>query len=258
METQTLKTYLKIGDNMSLKHKIFTLALALLFLAHAPAMAKEVELRICMVNTNTLYNFKDNDGWHGLDMDIFSQLNLDSHYVFVEADFAVALAMLEQDQCSMLLPSVIVTENLKKRFLTSSTHLPSNLRALTLKESPIEEKIDIEYSTVGVIKGSSAEDYALAELKNATIIALRNKEDLLELLLKGEIETIVGREPDLKKIQKENAALQLLPYILMTEEVAFIFPKKNQELRDIVSSKLTQLQHDGVIEKLYKTWTEEK
>ncbi len=227
--------------------------LAVLILSYATHTCAQ-NLRICIVNDNIPYSFKEQGLWQGFDVEVFNKLNLPNKYEMVEAEFAVALAMLEQNKCNMLLPSIKVTDNIKERFLVSAPHLVSNLRALVLKDSPLENKSDLEGGIVGVLKGDTAEAYALLEFTGATIIALYEEEELVQLLLDGEIESILGNVTLLRKLQKQNASLELLKPVLKNEQFAFIFPKNEETLRNQVNAQVKALQNNGAMSQLYEKW----
>ncbi len=232
-----------------------TLLLCILFTS-TPSLAQEV-LNICIVNNKAPYSFKEKGKWYGFDVDIFNRLTLPTKHQFVETDFAVALAMLEQGQCSMLIPSVKVTEDIHKRFLTTTPHLHSDLRALVLKDSHIQSVPDLEYCTLGVLKDSTAEDFVFEEMKDSTILALTSEDEIIKLLLTGEIEAMVGSKQLLQKSAKKHPELKMLEYQLKNEQISFIFSKKNATLRDIVNAQLLRLQSDGVLSHFYQKWIEE-
>ncbi len=210
--------------------------------------------RVCIVNDNIPYSFKEQGQWHGFDVEVFHKLNLSSKFEMIEAEFAVALAMLEQNKCNMLLPSIKITDEIKERFLVATPHLVSNLRALVLKDSPLQSKSDLEAGIIGVIKGDTAEDYALQEFTSATIIALNEEDELIELLMNGDIESIIGNFTYLRKLQKQSLTLELLKPVLKHEQFAFIFPKNSEDLRNQVSQQVIELQNNGGMSQLYEKW----
>ncbi len=233
---------------------------ATLFLTLAPLPSYATpQLRVCLPEENAPYAFVDDEGIRrGFDMDILDALQLPYDVEFIPQEFATALAMLDNDTCQMLLSSHMITPTMKKRFLFSSPHLQSNLHALVLEQSPLESNDDLHYSIVGVLKGSSAEKFAFTKLTDSTIIALTREEDLISLLLNGEIETVLGDRTFLQKVQNEHEDLHLLEPQLKEQLFGYIFSKKHLTLRDEVNEKIKHLEQAGVLTKIYEQWFEQK
>ncbi len=216
-------------------------------------------LKVCVVDNHPPYMFFDStQKRHGFDMDMFKALNLPYHSEFTSTDMATGLAMLDQNSCQMLLMSMSVTPQLEERYFFSRPHLQSNIKALVLKESPLQNVEALSFSILGVLRGSTAEKFAFEELKDSTIIALRHKKDLFDLLLNGEIEALLGDELNLRPLIEHYDEIHTLKEPLKVQHFAYAFSKKSQEMSQEVSERLEQMQQDMILSKLYDKWFAKK
>ncbi len=240
---------------MKIFHKALFLAF---FLVLYPLSCHALStLRVCLPDDNIPYSFMDDEGIrHGFDLDIMKAMELPYDIEFVPEDYATALAMLDNGSCHMLLSSRMITPALKKRFLLSYPHLQSNLHALVLDQSHLKDNDGLQYSLVGVIKGSSAEKYAFKKLINSTIIALTQKNILVSLLLQGEIEALIGDKTFLLLVQNSHKHLQMLEPYLEEQNFGYIFSKKNEALQQEVSNAVKKLEDEGILAEIYSQWFE--
>ncbi len=234
--------------------KICLLLLCLFAFSVRPSFAEGV-LPICVPEDNPPYAFVDDDGVRrGFDIAVLEAMQLPYSLVFIPADYATSLVMLEEGTCRMLLSSRMITSPLKARFIASAPHLEADLHALVLQHSPLDENEDLSSSIVGVLKGSDAEKYAFSVLKNSTIIALKNENSLVHLLFNGEIEAILGNELLLKTIMQNFENMQILEPPIKEQDYCYIFSKREHELRDVVNEKVQQLEAKGTLDTLYVQW----
>ncbi len=236
----------------------FVIILILGFLFQSVCVyAQNVEqtLKVCVLEDDPPYTFKDKNGqWQGYDIDILHAFNLPYDIQFIGTDFATSLAMLNSEQCNMFLASVPMTQKYKDRFLVSYPHVTSNLHFMVQKDSPIDSVEKLQYIIIGVLKGSSAEDYALKHLTNSTLIALRHESKLVELLYEGEIDVLIGDRPKLHEIQAMFSDLEIIEPPLKEEQCSFVFSQKSDALRDIINSKIIEIEDEGILLSLYDKW----
>ncbi len=212
-------------------------------------------LQLCVVDNSPPYVFFDSTHKrHGFDMDVLEALELPYHLEFTSTDMATGLAMLDQNSCQMLLLSTLITPELEERYFISRSHLQSNIKALVLKESPLQNVEALSFSILGVLRGSSAEKFAFEELKDSTIIALKHKKTLFDLLLSGNVEALLGDELNLRPLEEHYKQIHLLKESLQVLHYGYVFSKENEALSAEVSARLEQIQQSMALTKLYDKW----
>ncbi len=211
---------------------------------------------ICIPQDNPPFAFTDaNDGQlKGLDIDILAAIQLDVDYNTHQRDFASSLAGLSNTECDMVLSNVIINEKRQQRFLFSKPLLKSGLYAAVLQESPINDINTLQYSIIGVLKGSVAEEYAFSQLKGSIIYALRDNSNIISMLNEGAVEAILDSLPILQTLQKSNPQVRILEPSLQEEQFAYAFAKEHADLRDKFDLVLSRLQEDGSLARIYEKW----
>ncbi len=234
---------------------------------NAPQMASKApvehstkgSLRLCVLDNNPPYMFFDSEEKrHGFDMDVLEAMNLPYTYEFISTDVATGLVMLNTKTCDILLSSTLIKPKLEKRFLFSNPHLQSDLYALVLKESPLQDTETLSSSIVGVVKGTSAEKYAFEELSESTIIALKTDSEVFSLLRQGEVEALIGHAVNLQPLVDHYDDVVMLQPALQKQYFAFIFSKENNVLRDEVNVALDKIRYDEILFDLYNKWFSKK
>ncbi len=238
------------------KHVVIFCALAILCL-NTLAFAEQPgqTLRVCILEDDPPYTFQDKKGqWQGFDVDILHAFELPYTIEFIGTGFATSLAMLDREQCSMFLASVPLNEERKKRFLYSYPHVTSNLHMMVREDSPFSTAEQLQFAIIGVLKGSTAESYALENFTSSTIIALRHESALVNLLYEGEIDVLLGDRPKLHELQGVFPNLQIIEPPLKEEQCVFFFSKKSTELRDMINQKIIEIEDSGILLRLYDIW----
>ncbi len=208
---------------------------------------------ICVPIDNAPFAFIEDDKLQGFDIDLLNSLQLDVEVEILQRDFASSIAGLGNAECDMILSNVTINEDRSKRFLFAEPHIESGLYAAVLKDSPITDIDTLQYSIVGVLKGSVGEEYAFYQFKGGVIYALRDNANILEMLIDGTIEAILESLPRLQQLQKTNN-IRILEQSLFEESFAYAFAKKHEKLRDKVNIALQNLQDNGTIDTIYKKW----
>ncbi len=211
-------------------------------------------LNICVPIDNAPFAFVDDDEkLQGFDIDMLNGMQLKSKLNLIQRDFASSMAGLGNAECDMVLSNVTVNERREQRILFSNPHIKSGVYAAVFDESPINDVETLQYSVVGVLKGSIAEEYAFNQFKGGVIYALRDNVNIIELLDNGTIEAILDSLPRLQQLKKTHK-IRILDQSLFEEHIAYAIAKKHPLLLAEVNSALEKMQNDGTITEIYEKW----
>ena len=126
-------------------------------------------------------------------------------------------------------------------------------------ESAILSITDLANKKVGVIKGSTAEDYALAfESDSGKMILERfaNLHEMLEALSFGKLDAVLSDDIPAKMQVRKNSSLRILDVSLKEESYAGIVAKGNWGLLDSVNIALIQMRATGVYDSIVQSYCE--
>ncbi len=199
--------------------------------------------------------YKENGEKAGYSLELLDALNLPYTIELTTPDFATSMAGLTSGHCSLVLAPILTSTTKRSTHYTlSQPIMPANLHALVLHDSPINDISDLQYSIIGVLKNNSAEKFAFKEYKGSTIFALNREKELVNLLLLGEIEVIIGTKPFLDYLSSNHEQLRILDKHLYSQKYAYALTLQQEFLQQTFNKNLQQLQDNGTLEKLYAKW----
>ncbi len=235
--------------------KFMRLLLLLLVLLPNFAFAS-TNITICIPENNPPFAFVGDDHkLQGFDIDMLEKMQLPYTLQLHIDDFPSSLAGLQDEKCQMVLSDITINEDRKNSFLFTNPHINTGLYAAVLSDSPITSTESIEYSNMGVVKGSMAETFAFSQFRGGVIYALRNYTELMSMLEHGTIETIIDNLPQLQHIIKNNSEkIRILEPYIYEEQLAYAVTKSRPDLHDIINISLERMQNDGSIDKIYEKW----
>ncbi len=227
-----------------------------LFLLFMPTMVLATEsINICIPQDNAPFAFVDEDEkLKGFDIDMLEIMQLPYEVKLHPTELATSFAALGSGECDMILSNLTMNNDRKQRYLFSEPHLTTGLYAAVLKNSPIEDTNNLQYSIIGVTKGTVGEDYAIKHFKGSVIYALRDQQNLVKMLNEGRIEAMVDSLPLLQILAQTNNNIHILDSSLMEDRCAYAFSKERADLRNIVSDIIKKMKEDGSIAGLYAKW----
>ena len=127
-------------------------------------------------------------------------------------------------------------------------------------ESPENEVFavsDLAHKKVGVIKGTTAEAYAM-ELGNGSMDmkfeSYPSLKDMVEPLLQGELDAILSDDVPAKVLVDSDPSLRILDEALKEESYAGVIAKEKWGLLDSVNVALIQMRATGVYDSIVKSY----
>jgi len=115
--------------------------------------------------------------------------------------------------------------------------------------------IDLVTARIGVVTGTTGEDYARQELPEATVLGFSNVMEAVSALKANKLDAIITVDVTAVNIAKENTDLQALSdYRLTSEPICIAVAKENPRLLSEIDDTITQLKADGTIADMEKRW----
>lgn len=215
-------------------------------------------MNLCVVENNPPFAFRGNDSeLQGFNVDMWNAMNIPYAFSYRHPDFPTALAALEGGYCSMVLTNISITPERMQRFALSEPYLRSGLAVLVRgAEINIKNLTDLNDKTIAVLKGSTAETFAMNILKSGELLALNSKSELYTALLEHNADAVIGDLPIMQHfVSGEGRGFaRILDVPVSPQLYAYGFSRGMEHVRDSVNAAIARLQNDGTIAQLYQKW----
>lgn len=177
----------------------YCLYLFFIFAFHSPlVLAKKSELKVAVFIEPPFVDFVE-DQFVGRNIEIVKLLSKSLNFtpVFIRCPFARCLTMVKQGQADMILGLKKLAEREKDLVFLNPPlrvqHDPLRFFTLTSKKTVINSFDDLTNLAVGALRGASYFDL-FDKNKVITKVELTSREQLVNMLLRGRIDTFLERE----------------------------------------------------------------
>jgi polar amino acid transport system substrate-binding protein len=176
----------------------------------------------------------------------------------VEADQQISALMSGKTDIIMSGMSITRARSIRVNF--ADHYLKSGLVAMMLIENAEKynsiEDVMHEYSTAGVVAGTTSDVFVRKNFKNVlNIVALQGADDAPAALNRRSIDIFVHDAPSIMwQVSKNEADLTALWEPLNEEKLAWGVRRDNQELSVQVNSILSKWKKDGTLNRILLKW----
>ncbi len=238
---------------------IFSLFIAVIFSCQVQA-AYRGELRIATYIEEPFSYIKNNE-LVGENIEIAKLLakSINLEPIFIHCPFARCLAMVKHGQADMIFGLRKFPEReIHLTFLSPAymiQHYPLRFFTLKTSQQTINQFSDLTKLTVGILRGATYFD-EFDHNRNIKKVALTSREQLVNMLLKGRIDTFLEREESIKPLVSQNDyknKLVLANYQYDRASASYIAISKHSKIQSYskkLSDNLAQLIQDGSLKKV--------
>ena len=125
------------------------------------------------------------------------------------------------------------------------------------KENTVHSVDDLKNKTIGVQLGTTGDIFA-EDIEGATIERYNRGADAVQALKQGKIDAVIIDNEPAKVFVEKNEGLQILEEEFAVEEYAIAIKKGNTELTDAINGALAELESEGTLDSIEKTWIGEE
>lgn len=141
----------------------------------------------------------------------------------------------------------------------SHTFFTTGARLLTLKSFPVEKNADLWKKRVAVSKGTTAETLVnqLKAEQNLDVVTVGTDPEGVELVEKGRVDAFAQDDILLYGLvagSRMKDQLRVTGRFMSVEPYAFMLPKDDLPLREIVDRTLLSLMTSGELQQIYRKW----
>ncbi len=205
------------------------------------------------------YEFLDTDGiYKGFNVDLLKAISLVTgmEFEFIPMKWEDAYYSIERGQADII-QGMKESDDRRTRFSFTDSLL-LNSQSIFVKSSyrSINNNSDLTGKTVSILK----EDIVYVELsmiKDITIVQYDTIEQVVEALLDGDVDAMVGNTLTVNYICKENNwidQIKIVGQTLNEQKYSMAVSKNNQKLLKKLNAGLDEIQNNGMYDTLHRKW----
>ena len=229
---------------------------------------KDMTLKVGVSNDMAPFSYYDKEQKKivGFDIDLLDKI---SDYLGFEYKlYPLSMKQIEQKiknkEINLAIAGISITDERQRNYSFTDIYYETYLQIVVNKNADITDRKDIKNMTIGVVEGTSSEEYAkeyLAEDGNK-IKVYKTAEEVFENLEADKIEATIYDAPGIQSYMnthKDTTNLEVLDEQLNSEESNYgIMFAKGYKYLDQFNVALQVLNNDGSYQKIKEQWIKTK
>lgn len=210
--------------------------------------------------------FKDDKGEIvGFDIDLAREV---AKHLGIEAEFKPSewsgiVLELKSGNIDVVWNGMTITEERKKEIIFSNPYMNNSQIIVTLSNSPLNAKADLNGKVVGLQLGSSSFDAVSADELSKSLKELKKYDTNVEALMDleaGRVEAVVIDEIvaryyiEQKEKETNKDIFKVLDGDFGTEEYGVGIRKEDTNLKEAIDKAIDEMKKDGSYDKVYEKW----
>ncbi|MDH4870073.1 glutamine ABC transporter substrate-binding protein GlnH [Pseudomonas sp. BN515] len=241
-----------------MKHLLKAALAALAIAATTHANATDKELLVATDTAFVPFEFKQGNEYVGFDIDLWAAIakELGWKYTLKPMDFNGIIPALQTRNVDLALAGITIKEERKQAIDFSDGYYDSGFLLMVRSDNDsIKGEADIVGKTVAVKSGTSAADYAKANLKASDLRQFPNIDNAYLELRTGRVDAAMHDTPNVLYYIKTagEGQVKAVGQQMMAQQYGIGFPK-GSELREPVNGALKTLRENGTYAEIYRKW----
>jgi len=222
------------------------------------SMAAGKELLIATDTAFVPFEFKQGNEYVGFDIDLWAAIakELGVSYQLKPMDFNGIIPALQTHNVDAALAGITIKEERKQAIDFSDGYYDSGFLLMVKSDNEtIKGEADIAGKSLAVKSGTSAADYAKANLEAKDLRQFPNIDNAYLELRTGRVDAAMHDTPNVLYYIKTagEGQVKAVGAQMMAQQYGIGFPK-GSELREPVNAALKKLRADGTYAKIYEKW----
>lgn len=229
-------------------------------------VVKSGELRVGMSASQPPYNTVSRDGnVIGLEVDlanlIASGLRVDLK--IVQMPFGDLLKALEDGKVDMVMSGMAITSKRTQRVSFVGPYMLSGKSVITrssvLAAAQEAGQFDDANLTLAALAGSTSEEYVESVMPKAKLVAVKDYDDGVKLLLDGKVDAMVADMAIclLTILRHPDAGLSTLKSPFTFEPIGIAVPRNDPQFLNLIDNFVDVAEDIGALERMRKKWLED-
>ncbi len=197
------------------------------------------------------YEFKDGDGFAGIDVEIAGAIadKLGLELEIADVEFGSIIGGVQSGKFDMGMAGMTVTDE-RLESVNFSTSYATGIQSIIVKEgSDIASPDDLAGHKIGVQADTTGDIYCSGDFGEENVTSYKTGADAVQALIAGKVDCVVIDNEPAKSYVAANpdAGLQVLETAYAEEQYAIAINKDNTALLDQINAALDELTADGTI-----------
>lgn len=230
----------------------------LLLTSTSYTFAASKELLVATDTAFVPFEFKQGNEYVGFDIDLWAAIakEMGVTYQLKPMDFNGIIPALQTHNVDVALAGITIKEERKQAIDFSDGYYNSGFLLMVKSDNDsIKGEADISGKILAVKSGTSAADYAKANLKASDLRQFPNIDNAYLELRTGHVDAAMHDTPNVLyyiKIAGEGQ-VKTVGQQMMAQEYGIAFPK-GSELREPVNAALKKIRENGTYAQIYRKW----
>ena len=248
---------------------VWALCLSSLCFGAGPVLDRVVEqgvLKVAMSGDQQPFNFVygKKKSVIGFDVDLAEALArlMKVKLEVIQMPFDELLGAVEDGRADMVISGMTITAARTRNvsfigpYMLSGKSLLASAKTMSQLKSPAS--FNSSAIKLAALKGSTSESLIQQQLPKASLTAVANYEEGLQMLLAGKVSGMVADMPilALTRQQHRNANLQLITPPLSTEPLGIAIARGDEQFENLLRNYMLAFEKTGLFLSLHKKWFE--
>lgn len=221
-------------------------------------LIKDGKLTLCTDVPYKPFEFNKDGKVVGYDIDIVNEIAKE-----LKAEVSVIATGFEgiksgQDlnvkKCDLAAAGMTITDERKKAMDFSKPYFEATQALIIKKGAGIKDLPDLKGKTLGVQSGTTGEEYANKNAKDAKLKKYDGLASLMAGLKSGGIDAAINDNGVVFDYAKENEGFEVVKEFNTGEKYGIAVKKGNTALLTVVDKTLDRIKSDGTQDKIHKKW----
>lgn len=241
----------------SYRRKFLAAALASTALFGGAALAQSQTLVVACDTAFVPFEFKQGDKYVGFDIDLWDAIAKDIgvSYKLQPMDFNGILPALQTKNVDVALAGITIKDERKKVIDFSDGYYDSGFMLMVAANSNIKGAADLKGKSLAIKTGTSAADYAKANLAGTELRQFPNIDNAYLELATGRVDAAMHDTPNVLYYAATagKGKVKVVGQQMMAHQYGIGFPK-GSPLVPKVNAALAKIKQDGRYNAIYKKW----
>jgi glutamine transport system substrate-binding protein len=172
--------------------------------------------------------------------------------------FSDLFSRLTADICDIAMSAITITPERRKQMDFSEPYFTSGQSLLVRTSSKIASEKDLEGTIVGVIKGTTNQEFAEKIRGVKQVNLFDSKPVMFDELIAGKLDAVIVDTPFAQYNAKTTGKTRIAKVLTTGDEYGIAVRLGNKKLLDKINQAMDELRQDGTYDRLYKKYFGEK
>ncbi len=196
---------------------------------------------------------------YGVIKEICDRLGLECNFLSAQNFDTLITQVAAGTKMDVAISAITIDDERKEQVDFSDPYYDSNLAIVVLKDSGYTSRDELEGQPLGAQSGSTGEAWAKENYRDNDYTPFETTLECLASLRTGAVKAVIYDEPvAVNQVSGEYDDCEILDVIATGEQYGIAINKKNTQLTADINKALADMEADGTMDEIKKTWIGEE